>query len=318
MAPRPDILADIGGTNARFALAEGGRLGPVLRYAVADFTGPAEAIGKFLEDVSAPARPRRAAVAFAGPVAGGRARLTNARWEISADALRAELRLDRVVVENDFAALAWGLPGLAGEDLFRVGGAAPGDPDAPKAVLGPGTGLGVAAFLPGRGGAALATEGGHITMPATDDREAAILHRLRARYEHVSAERVLSGAGLEALYEAVSAVDDNPGPPRAATEITARALTGDCTASRAALDTFCAMLGGFAGDVALILGARGGVFVAGGIVPQFPDFLVRSRFRERFEAKGRFRDWLAGVPTFVITHPDPAFPGLLAALDAKA
>jgi len=315
MAARPDILADIGGTNARFALAEGGRPGAVHRYAVKDFPGPVEAIGKFLEDVAAPARPRRAAVAFAGPVSDGRGRLTNSRWEISADALKTALRLDRAVVENDFAALAWALPGLAAEDLFRVGEGSR-EAEAPMAVLGPGTGLGVAAFLPGRGGAALATEGGHVTLPAADDREAAILHRLRGRYDHVSAERVLSGAGLEALYDAVSAVDGIPGPPRAAPEITARALAGDCAASRAALDAFCAMLGGFAGDVALTLGARGGVFVAGGIVPRFPEFLARSRFRERFEAKGRFRGWLAGIPTFVVTHPDPAFAGLLAALDA--
>ena len=313
----PDILADFGGTNARLMLSHGATFGAVRRYKVADFSGPAQAIRRFLRDVAPDAPPRRAAIAVAGPVAAGEADLTNSEWTISAAALQRDLALDRVLLLNDFAALAWALPGLADGDLFTIGGGRR-LPGSPMAVLGPGTGLGVAAFVPDRGGVVLATEGGHVTMPAVDDREAEILRRLRARYDHVSAERTLSGAGLEALYGAVSAVDGIAGPDRTAPEITERALAGDCVASRATLETFCAMLGGFAGDVALSMGARGGVFVAGGIVPRFPDFMAQSRFRERFEAKGRFRDWLAAIPTFVVSHPDPAFPGLRAALDAAA
>lgn len=313
MVARPDILADIGGTNARFVLAKEGRLGSVRRYAVADFAGPVEAITKFLDDIAAPGRPRRAAIAFAGPVVNGRAELTNSPWQISEETLIRQLQLDQAIVMNDFAAIAWALPQLGQEDLFPVGKGSQ-DRGAPMAVLGPGTGLGVAAFVPDRGGIALATEGGHATMPAADDREAAILRRLRGRYDHVSAERLLSGYGLEALYEAVSAIDGMVGPHRTAPEITERALAGDCPASTATLNTFCAMLGGFAGDVALTLGSRGGVFVAGGIVRHFPEFLALSKFRERFEAKGRFRDWLAAVPTFLVMHSDPAFLGLVAAL----
>lgn len=317
-AARPDILADIGGTNARFVLRRDGDIGAVRRCAVADFPTPADAIRAFLADHADAGPPRRAAIAFAGPVSEGRARLTNSRWEVSEDALASELGLDRAMIMNDFAALAWALPVLGPDARVPIGG---GDraPDAPMAVLGPGTGLGVAAFVPAvPHGIVVATEGGHATMPAADDREAALLRWVRARHGHVSAERVLCGSGLEELYQAVVAVDGIAAPSRRAPEITERALAGDCSASLATLKTFCAMLGGFAGNVALTLGARGGVFIAGGIVPRFPAFVAASSFRERFEAKGRFRVWLAAVPTAIVSHPDPALLGLAAALDATS
>lgn len=314
---QPDLLADIGGTNARFALARSADYGPVRRYAVADFPDLASAIRTFLRDISPAEPPCRAALAFAGPISDGHARLTNSAWEISASALKVELGLNAVMLVNDFEVLAWALPGLRSSELFPVG-RGKARTGAPMAVLGPGTGLGVAAYVPSRRhGMVIATEGGHVTLAAADRREVAIVDHLRDRHGHVSAEQVLSGTGLEALYRAVCAVDAFEAPERTAARITEHALAGDCPASVATLQTFCAMLGGFAGNLALTLGAAGGVFIAGGIVPRFREFLATTEFRERFEAKGRFRSWLEAVPTCVITHPDPAFPGLVATLAAR-
>ncbi|MDH3596618.1 MAG: glucokinase, partial [Rhodospirillales bacterium] len=159
-------------------------------------------------------------------------------------------------------------------------------------------------------------EGGHVTMAPADRRESALLEYLRGRFEHVSAERVLSGPGLENLYQAVAAVDGLTAPPRPAQEIVARALAGDSRVSVAALDCFCAMLGTMAGNLALTFGARGGIYIGGGVVPRFAEFLPASRFRERFESKGRFATYLERIPAFVIVHPDPAFLGLEALVEA--
>lgn len=314
-AAEPILLADIGGTNARLTVAEHGRFRPAKNYAVADFPGPADVIRTFLGDSALMAVPGQAILALAGPVEGGHGRLTNGVWQFDAEALAGELGLSRVTLVNDFAALAHGLPHFTAKDLCRVGGGDASE-DAPSVVIGPGTGLGTAAFVPVDGGVVLATEGGHVTLPAEDGREAEILAILRDRYGYVSAERVLSGSGLELLYDVLHVVDGSDGPAhRSAGEITGCALAGSCATCLATLQTFCAMLGTFAGNAALTIGARGGVYIAGGIVPRFTEFLAKSDFRERFEAKGRSREWLSGIPTFVITHPDPAFPGLMAMLN---
>ena len=281
---------------------------------VADFPTPADAIRAFLEDTGMEAAPPKAVLAVAGPVEGGRGCLTNGAWQFDAVALAGEVGMSRMILVNDFAALAHGLPHLTAADLHRVGGGG-ARADRPSVVIGPGTGLGVAAFVPAAGGIVLETEGGHVTLSAEDRREAEILAILRDRYGHVSAERLLSGPGLELLHDVLQSIDDSDNPTRrSAHEITERALAGSCPACLATLRTFCAMLGAFAGNVALTTGARGGVYIAGGIVPRFPEFFAKSDFRDRFEAKGRFRDWLSTIPTFVITRPDPAFPGLMAML----
>jgi glucokinase len=306
------LVADIGGTNARFALVEDGHCGAIHSYRVADFAEPADAIRACLGDLGLADQPRMAVLAVAGPVDSGRGQLTNGAWAFDSMLLAEALEIPRVEVVNDFAALARGLPLFTESDLHPVGNGT-ADPDATSVVLGPGTGLGVAAFVPAQGGIVLPTEGGHATMPAEDERESKILAFLRGRFGHVSAERVLSGQGLEALYEASRFVDGWGGAETmSAQEISDSALAGDLAGSVTTLKTFCAMLGGFAGNLALTMGAKGGVYVAGGIVPRFPEFLAASDFRARFEAKGRFRDWLSRIPTFVITHPDPAFPGLVA------
>ncbi len=311
------LLADIGGTNARFALFDGGVVGPVEVRAVADYPRAADAVADFLER-HRPAGPVvAAAIGVAGPAEDGRCDFTNSDWVVDAAELRAEFGFRLVRVVNDFEATAWSLPRLAPSDLFSLGGGA-GRQGAPLVVLGPGTGLGVACLVPGQP-IVIATEGGHATLPTTDLRQDAIVQQLRTRFPHVSAERALSGDGLVNLHDAIAVIDGRAVPDRDARQITRAALDGTCPVCREALDTFCALLGAVAGDLALMFGARGGVYIAGGIVPRFTDPLARSAFRAQFEAKGRFRDYLAAIPVHVILRPDAAFIGLASLLeDASA
>lgn len=311
----PALLADIGGTYARFALAVDGDIRAETHLEVARYAEPEDALRDFLGRVDHARMPAVAAFAVAGPVEGDRVELTNSEWTLSAEELHARFDFDRVVLVNDFAAIAWAVPRLTDADLVKIGGGE-GDPRAPAAILGPGTGLGVAGLIPGKGGATvLVTEGGHATMAPADERDGQIIDRLRRRFGHVSAERVLSGEGMVNLYETISEIEGRPAIASTAAAITEYALDGGCPASIAALEVFCAMLGTAAGNLALTMGARGGVYIAGGIVPRFVDYLERSPFRDRFEDKGRFRRYLAGIPTWVVVHPDPAFLGLVRLLE---
>ena len=243
-------------------------------------------------------------------VEGDRCALTNNPWVVDAAELRARFGLTRVHIINDFEALAWSLPHLTRDDIGKIGGREPAV-EAPMVVLGPGTGLGVAAYVPREKGALVFhSEGGHATMPSGSLREDAIIEILRQRFGHVSAERVLSGHGLENLYRAIASIESLSVPERTAAEITQAALEGSCVASRAALDTFCAMLGDVTGNFALSFGARGGAFIAGGIVSHIRDYLPRSQFRARFDAKGRMRRYVEPIPIYLILHDDPAFIGL--------
>lgn len=302
------LLADIGGTNACFALADGNGHGPVVATLL-DLHSDALACITHARNALLAAAPCRAILAVAGPVFAGRAQLTNRGWQFDADALAAALSLDSVTLVNDFQALAAALPLLRSADLRQLGGGA-ANLAAPRVVLGPGTGLGVAAFVPPC--QVLPTEGGHATLPAHDAREAGVISVLRQRFGHVSAERCLAGPGLENLHGALRVLDGLPPIALPAHAITAEALAGTCPICVEALAMFCAMLGGVAGDHALGFGATGGVYLAGGILPRFPDFLARSAFRARFEAKGRFRPWLEAVPTALIVRPQAALLGLAA------
>jgi glucokinase len=303
----PALVADVGATNARFALV--GRDGAVARQRTLhgrDFPAFEDALAAYL--AAEAVKPDRAAVAVACPVLGDRIVFTNSPWSFSIEALRKRFGLGRLLVLNDFEANALAVPHLRPADLVQVGGGTPA-PAAPAAILGPGSGLGVAGLVRARAGwMALPGEGGHTTMPAFDEREAAVLGRLRARFGHVSAERVLSGPGLVNLHAAIAELERAPTGSPAPADVT----EATDTISREAVDMFCAMLGTLAGNVALTLGARGGVYIAGGIVPKLGARFVDSAFRERFLAKGRFRDYLAAIPTFVVTHPVPAFVGLAA------
>ena len=313
-AAGPTLLADIGGTNARLALLHDDHgVTDVARLAVADFAEPLSAFRTYLDRHSGATPPVAAIIAVAGPVEGNRARLTNGAWSLEAGELASDLGLSRVRLVNDYEALARALPYLGLDDLAPVGGGHPAA-DASMLVLGPGTGLGVGAFLPNPegGGRAVVGEGGHATLAAGDHREAALIARLRAEFGHVSAERVLSGPGLVNLARAIAAEDGLGAPPQTPEAVTEAAVSGACPACVAALEAFWRMLGGFAGDLALVFGARGGVYLAGGIAPRFADVLRASDFRARFEDKGRFRQYLEAVPSYVVVHPDPAFLGLAA------
>jgi glucokinase len=292
------------------ALLSNGILGPIEWFTVAEFARFIDAVDAFFArhcvDVSVP----EALLAVAGPVVNDRCMLTNCHWTIDASELRARFRFARVHIVNDFEATALSLPRLTAADVYPLGGGAAVSGE-PMAVLGPGTGLGVACFVPASPNPVVVTsEGGHATMAATSPREDAIIDYLRREFGHVSAERVISGMGVEHLYHAVVALDEVDAPQRSASEITRAALDGDCPISRAALELFCAMLGTIAGNVALMFDARGGVYIGGGIAPRLTDFLARSEFRARFESKGRLRAYLASIPTSVIVHPTATFLGL--------
>jgi glucokinase len=306
------VLADIGGTNARFALLRGGVLGPIEHMAVRDHARFIDALAIFMAGQTDRAAIRKAIFAVAGVVTGERCALTNNPWVVDAAELRARFGFTNIRTVNDFEAIAWSLPHLAGNDLRIVGGQEP-VANAPMVAIGPGTGLGVAAYVPHETGVfVMRSEGGHTTAPSSSLREDAVIARMRQEFGHVSAERMLSGPGLENLYRAIASIDALKVPERAAPEITQLAVDGACTACNAAVDLFCAMLGEVAGNFALGFGAQGGVFIAGGIVPNIRDYLPRTQFRARFEAKGRLRGYLEPIPVFLILHDDPAFIGLRA------
>ncbi len=320
MAPFSEqvLLGDIGATNARFALLANGAVGPVEAIAVADHPDFAHAVAAFLSRHGSGGSTTGAVLAVAGPVEAERCVLTNCSWVIDATELRSTFGFATFHLLNDFEATAVALPYLTTADLYPLGGGQAA-PNAPMAVLGPGSGLGVACLVPGFSGAVVvATEGGHATLPATSPREEAVIGYLRRHFEHVSAERTISGGGLENLYRAIAAIDGIDVPERSAAEITKCALDSTCPTSRAALDLFCALLGSVAGNVALTFGARGGVYIAGGIAPRIVGHLARSEFRARFEAKGRFRSYLEAIPANVIVHPNATFLGLKALASAQA
>jgi glucokinase len=309
------LVGDIGGTNARFALVENGGVKDQRLLLCADHATIEAAISAYLLDVGG-AAPESAAIAVACPVTGDRVTFTNSPWSFSIAALRQELGLERLEIVNDFAANALAVPHLGPEHLVKVGAGA-AVAGAPIGVIGPGSGLGVGGLVPaGAGWIALAGEGGHATMPPTTERESALLDHMRRRYDHVSAERVLSGPGLVNLYNILAELDGVPAASFSPAQVTDPTIGEQEPLCREAVDLFCAMLGTVAGNLALTFGARGGVYIAGGIVPKLGQRFVASSFRERFEAKGRFRPYLAAIPTFVITHPVPAFVGLAGLLRA--
>lgn len=303
------LIGDIGGTNARFAIAMNGEYQQQKSYLTEQHAGLDSAISAYLATLPPNLQPAEAVIAIAGPAEGEQIRLTNSHWEFSTTALARQFKLSRLVALNDFTANAFALPYLRPDEFRQVGGGT-AQAGAPIGILGPGTGLGVSGLLRGADGtyAALSGEGGHGTMPAADAADAAILAELATRMDHVSAERVLSGEGLVNLYEALCALDGHKPAKLTPAEVTDDS-SGD-TRRAAAVERFCAMLGTVAGNLALTLGAKGGIYIAGGIVPKLGPRFDRSEFRRRFEAKGRMRVYLAPIPTFVITHPDPALIGL--------
>ncbi len=363
--PRPWLVADMGGTNARFAyLGPGGKQpAQVMTLPVAQYAGPAQAAQDYLARLAAQcaqagvayAPPRAACFALATAVGSGRVELTNAGWSFDRQELAAQLGLQTLLLLNDFEALALSLPRLGAAQLRWIGPAPAGAENASNgpsgarsgtlsdshsdthsgagsnphvspglipwagnlAVVGPGTGLGVAGLVrdPRGGWIALPGEGGHATLAPGDDFESALLAAVRRHHPHVSAERLLSGIGLPVLYQGVAQVLGQPVARLEAQAIVDGALHGHDAVAERSVDVFCALLGSFAGSVALTLGARGGLFIGGGIVPRLGERFFASEFRARFEAKGRFQSYLQQVPTALITDTLAALGGTMVALE---
>jgi glucokinase len=316
------LLADIGGTNARFALQRGSGSGTsddIATLACADYPAFTDAVRAYLARHPGAAREvRHAVIAIANPVEGDFVKMTNHCWQFSIEAARLDLGLDTLLVVNDFAALSMSVPGLADADLALVGGRM-ARPDAVIGLVGAGTGLGVGGVIPrtgpGAGGwTVLPSEGGHVAFSPSDAREQAILTYCWTKWEHVSAERLISGPGLALIHEALCVRDgvghDNLDPAG----VVERGLAGDARCAET-LDVFCGMLGTMAANVAVTLCARGGIYIGGGVVPRLGDFFARSSFRKRFENKGRFTDFCKAIPCYVIHAPYPALAGAAAMLE---
>jgi len=305
------LIGDIGGTHCRLALyTRNSGVEARSRLPTSAYDEPSAAIRDYLGALSV--RPRRAVLAVAGPVIEGRVRMTNTNWQFDAARLGNELGLDDVRLVNDFAAVATGLPRLRPEDYRPIGARRVPADRAPRVVLGPGTGLGVAALVPaGRGWRTLATEGGHTTLAPRNTDDAKILEVLRETWGHVAAETVLSGPGLVNLYRAVAGLRRMYAGLDSPEEITAAARDGDDSLAVEAVQRFFGWLGAVTGNFALAYGALGGVYLTGGVLGDLTEGLANSSFREWFEAKGPYRPYLSGIPTWWIKLSDPAELGLI-------
>lgn len=311
----PRLVADIGGTNARFALEtapmsfERAEVLPC-----ADYNTIVDAAKEFLKRCGQP-EISHAAFAIANPIVGDWVQMTNHHWAFSIETTRQALHLDTLLLLNDFTAQALAITQTADEDLVQVGGLQPVE-NAPKAVIGPGTGLGVSGLIPSPAGyVALAGEGGHTSFPPFDDSEVMVWQYAKKKFGHVSAERFLSGAGLVLIYDALAEREGVKRQKLTPAEISERALSGTSPLCRLTLDIFCAMLGTVASNLALTLGARGGVYLCGGIIPRFIDYFKHSPFRNRFESKGRFDAYLAAIPVYVVLSKYPGITGAAVALE---
>jgi glucokinase len=305
-----DLIADIGGTHSRCALVnDKGKLIAVESFENHEFDGILEVFEHYLGRRRLSDRPTDVALAVAGPVGGDEVRMTNLPWRFSQAALEKELGANRLIVVNDFAAVAWALPTLLSDDLCKVGGGEPAA-RAPLVVLGPGSGLGIATLVPFNSNwAVVAGEGGNASIATSTPAEAAIVDSLRDPSGYCAAETVLSGPGLSRIYALMVERAGQEAATLLPAAISAAAAAGEPLAV-AARNMFFGLLGGMAGDLALTAGARGGIYVAGGIVPRLLAAFLESDFRERFEAKGRYRSYLSAIPTYVITAPMPALLGL--------
>lgn len=309
----PRLIADVGGTNARFALLDGNDPRDELVLPCADYPDFVAAAEHYLSQVGAGKegkRPREAAVAIAGPITGDIIRMTNHVWQFSAARVRQQLGLSRMIFLNDFTALAMAVRHLPASELEPIGGGRPVH-RAAIGILGPGTGLGVSGLIPaGEHWIPLQGEGGHVTLSVMNEREIAVLTQLHQRFSHVSAERVISGPGLVNLYEALCTVDRVVPKTLTPKDITRRATEGSCVHCMEAVNMFCALFGTLCGNLALTLGAVGGLYIGGGVIPQFGRLFTASPFRDRFEDKGRYGEYLAAIPVYLIRSPLPAFLGL--------
>ncbi len=313
------LVGDIGGTHARFALVmgEGQPLSRAHTLPTAGFADLAEAVQAYLQQAGVQA-PVQACIAIANPIDGDWLRMTNTPWAFSIEQTRQRLGLQRLRMLNDWEAMALAAPTLQAHELLCLGGGA-AQPDAPRALLGAGTGLGVSSLVRSQSGewVPIAGEGGHVTLSPGNQREVDILQRLWQRWPHVSAERVISGMGLENLYRALAELQGVQAPALDAAGIVRHALAGQDALCQEAVETLCVMLGRVAGNLALTLGARGGVYLGGGVLGHLRAWLPRSGFRAAFEDKGRFAPYLARIPTWLIQADQPALRGAAMALGVQ-
>jgi glucokinase len=300
------LLADIGGSTTRFAVSEpGGRPDRVMIIDNETVSGPEAAIRRYLGKTGE--TPQVAVLAVAGPIDGGEIKLTNRDWRFNLEQVATHFGFTRIRAINDFEAVAHALAVLRETDV-RALGRAGAQRHGPRAVLGPGTGLGVGALLPnGEGWMALASEGGHVSFgPAAPD-ERALFQRVANGSDLITAETVISGPGLERIYRALN----RHSIPLEAKAIVAQAAAGAAEA-RAAVDMFVRLLGRFAGDIALTLKATGGVYIAGGIALKLGTLLDEAAFRAAFENHPPYQELLAAIPTLLVTCAEPGLIGCAA------
>lgn len=310
-----NLVADIGGTNSRFAVCESGNieLQEPRKYPNREFPSLLDVITHYLSETGLSITG--ACLAVAGPTHHETIQLTNIDWSFSKAELGEAFSLTRLEVTNDFTALAMSVPYLKPEHLRQIGtGAA--QVDQPVAVLGPGTGLGVSGLLPhGKAWIAIQGEGGNTGFTPANDLEIELLKRAQQDKSFVRAEDFISGNGLSYLHGLLCEINGKPGEPIAAKDITWRAKTSDCDRCRHTVEVFCGMLGSFAGDLAMTLGALGGTYIGGGVAPQLDDLFDKSPFRQRFEAKGLFHDYVKPIPTYLmLSHSRNALIGAAAIL----
>jgi glucokinase len=318
--PSPRLLADIGGTYARFTIETSpGVFVHTASLRCAEHADFHAAVSAYLSGLPAGAVGpiEHAAIAIANPVEGDQVRMTNYHWQFSIEQMRQRLALTTLVVVNDFTALAMALPRLATNQRRQVGGGAARE-NSVVGILGSGSGLGVSGLIPlADGYVALGTEGGHTSFSPRDEREIAILRYGLTQFPHLSFERLLSGPGLELIFRALCHRAGRAAEALSAPEITRRALEGTDEVCSETLQAFCAMLGTAAANLAVTLGALGGVYIGGGIVPRLGEYFDRSGFRTRFEDKGRFSDYVKAIPTYVVTAEQATFVGASAILAAQ-
>ena len=314
------LVADVGGTNVRFGLVDLSQPGRVAlqtprKLISKSYAGMLDAAQSYLTSIKPDAPLSAAVFAVAGPVHNEEISLTNLQWRFTASDLQKGLHVGQVHLLNDYEAIAYAVPSLGPDDLMDIGAfpkkAGNAGQNQVIGIVGPGTGLGVAGYQRTPEGIfPLVTEGGHADFAPTDDVEIEILKFLRKRYDHVSAERVLSGSGLVNLHEALAAIEGVTYEARSSHEITDAAQKNPDSLEAKAFARFCAIMGSVSGNVALTMGARDGVLIAGGILPAMSDIFAASAFRERFEAKGRFQGYMKDIPTRLIVQQ---YAGLLGA-----
>ncbi|NMP15289.1 glucokinase [Thalassotalea sp. Y01] len=310
-----NVVADIGGTNLRVGVVtESGDVKDLTLYQCGEHPSLQAVLELYFNAHDIDSSKVNACLAIACPVDQDLIKMTNLPWQFSKSQLKADLNLNRLHLINDYTAIAWAVPKLSDDQKVKIGGGEAVD-KKPIAICGPGTGLGVANVIWGNDQwVSVGGEGGHADFAAVDDTEIEILRFLQNKYPRVSYEQLLSGLGIEQIYQALC---HNKGvSPEAyqAKDISARALDASCDICQQALSQFCKTLGSFAGNLALTTAAFGGIYIAGGIVPRFIEFFRSSEFRERFEAKNRFREFNAGIPTYVITESQPGILGASAYL----